>query len=50
MHNNRSRTVRYNKTLITAPQKRKKDKLVNKNILVDTMPTMSTSVGTRKGL
>ena len=22
MHNNRSRTVRYNKTLITAPQKR----------------------------
>ena len=28
MHNNRSRTVRYNKTLITAPKKEKKDKLV----------------------
>ena len=26
MHNNRSRTVRYNKTLITAPPKRKKKK------------------------
>jgi len=26
MHNNRSRTVRYNKTLITAPPKKKKKK------------------------